>query len=221
MCILSQSTDPCGHFECFLALSGFASMCTDKLAHRVLSVLETQNQLLAQLLQHNTEMESVLDGIGSSARTLQTQKTDSPAPLDIAANTEADWTCELILMSELPNPIFKEKGFGLVLRMSSLDQCDKCLFSVSLYSQEEPPKPVSRNIVGTLQTGKKALRGTLQARPDDQGWVRFSNIVVNEVSSHYVNDGFFLVVADHRRPEVRPLILKGVTVRARKSLRHS
>jgi hypothetical protein len=222
MCILSQATDPCGHFECFLALAGFASQGTDKLARRVTAVIDSQNALLLEVLQHSQEMHMLMDSLEADTQALRIHKQDAPAPLDLSHMTSCtSWTCELVLVSELPNPIFKEKGFPLTLRMSSSVLAEKCVFTLGLYSQEDPPKPVTKNIVGETYSGKKVLRGTLQAKPDSTGLVVFPNVVVNEVSSHYVNDGFFLVVADPLRSEIRPLILKEVTVRARKSIRHT
>lgn len=222
MCILSQATDPCGHFECFLALAGYAAQGTDKLARRVTAVIDSQNAVLLELLQHSQEMQVLMDSLETDTQALRTHKQDVPAPLDLSHMTSSSsWTSELLLVSELPSPIFKEKGFSLTLRMSSFAFTEKCLFTLGLYSQEDPPKPVTKNIVGEGYVGKKALRGTLQAKPDSMGLVVFPNVVVNEVSSHYVNDGFFLVVADPLRPEIRPLLLKEVTVRARKSTRHS
>ena len=151
MCILSQPADPCAHFECFLALAGYSSTGTDKLARRVTAVVDSQNAMLLQLLQHSQDMHVLMDSLEADTQALRTHKADVPAPLDMSLTTlSSSWNCELLLVSEVPNPIFKEKGFAMTLRMSNCELIEKSVFSVGLYSQEEPPKPICKNIVGKL-----------------------------------------------------------------------
>lgn len=55
----------------------------------------------------------------------------------------------------------------------------------------QPPLLVTNNIAG-----KKVLRGTIEVEMCEDGLIEFPNVVINEVSSHYANDGFYLVVVN-------------------------
>jgi hypothetical protein len=110
--------------------------------------------------------------------------------------------------------IYKEKGFSLSIQVLD-EENNKVmiqeLFKVKLYTNDSPPKLLKLNIAS-----KKILRGTLEGAMDHNGIVAFSNIVINEVSSHYMKESFILVVACEMS-EVKPLVIENLYVRARNS----
>ena len=58
------------------------------------------------------------------------------------------------------------------------------------------------------------MRGTLEGLMNDKRMVLFENIVINEVTSHYVNETFNLVVTCENN-NVQPFVIENLNVRAR------
>jgi hypothetical protein len=85
------------------------------------------------------------------------------------------------------------------------------MFKIKLYTNDNPPKLLKLNIAS-----KKILRGTLEGLMDQSGYVVFTNIVINEVSSHYVKESFIMVIGCEM-PDVKPLVVENLYVRARNS----
>jgi hypothetical protein len=50
---------------------------------------------------------------------------------------------------------------------------------------DNPPCYLNKSL-----SGKSILRGTSEVEMNENGEINFSNIVINEVSSHYVNNAF-------------------------------
>ena len=130
--------------------------------------------------------------------------------------SDRKFTFNLVLESKLNLPLFKERGFKLVVSIK--DENDELVllkpyprFRVALFTMDDPPKMLTVNI-----GGKKILRGTLENELNSSGYANFSNIVINEVSSHYKNDGFNLVIYGLGLTDVKPLVLPHLAVRARK-----
>ena len=111
--------------------------------------------------------------------------------------------------------IYKERGFPLEVEATDgsgqrVEKLGNLSFNISLFTMENPPKVLKNNI-----SGKKILRGSTEATFDN-GLVVFNNIVINEASSHYPNNKFCLVIMCSNSQDIKPLILSGITVRARK-----
>ena len=130
--------------------------------------------------------------------------------------TDRNFPYTIELESKLNLPLFKERGFRIVVSIK--DENGKLIvlkphtrFRVALFTMDDPPKMITFNI-----GGKKILRGTLEAELNSSGCASFSNIVINEVSSHYKNDGFNLVVYGLGLTDVKPLVITHLAVRARK-----
>jgi hypothetical protein len=121
----------------------------------------------------------------------------------------------LNLITDFPDVIFKEKGFKL--NVNVLDSAGlfpvPCgtSFMVALFTVENPPKLLKYNI-----SGKKILRGTTEAVADSNGEICFQNIVINEVTSHYPSDKFCFVILCPGSQQIKPLVISGISVRARK-----
>lgn len=77
---------------------------------------------------------------------------------------------------------------------------------------DEPPIHLAKNL-----TGKSIVRGTTEVEMDENGEINFANVVINEVSSHYTNNAFNLVIANVTSDKIMPLIIPSLFVKARKS----
>ena len=125
----------------------------------------------------------------------------------------------LTLVSEFPQIIYKEKGFHMHLQVRYANGEIAILpstysFEIALFTMENPPKLLKTNI-----SGRKFSRGTYETVPDANGNIHFQNIVINEVSSHYPNDSFCLVILCPSLSYIKPLATSGISVRARKHKR--
>jgi hypothetical protein len=115
----------------------------------------------------------------------------------------------------MPNPLFRETGIhfsGYVTNKegSILSSSKGLELSLSVYRRESSPRLLRTNI-----SGKQILRGTKTASVDVSGRFSFPHIVINEVSFHYQEEEFILVIAA-KEDFVKPLMFKHVTVRARR-----
>mmetsp|Transcript_25378 Transcript_25378/g.24994 ORF Transcript_25378/g.24994 Transcript_25378/m.24994 type:complete len:137 (+) Transcript_25378:306-716(+) len=127
-----------------------------------------------------------------------------------------DFQYSIQLENQLSSNIYKERGFSLTLSVRNKDGqrisiSESQKFKVLVFSMDNPPKLLQLNI-----SGKKILRGTTEASMQEDSTVTFSNVVINEVTSHYVNDSFYLVVVCENSNEVKPLAISNVCVKARK-----
>ena len=128
--------------------------------------------------------------------------------------TQEDYDLKIIIIGETPNMVLKEKGFCIQAEVRNKEEkivfSDK-LFKIRLFTNENDAKPLKLNIAS-----KKILRGTLEARMPEDSTITFNNIVINEVSSHYINESFTLVVSCDDN-DIKPLVIENLYVRARNS----
>jgi hypothetical protein len=120
----------------------------------------------------------------------------------------------LELVNELPRPVFKEKAFSMILQIVDNKGQKAVLpnavgFTIMLFTTESPPKLMKINT-----SGDKIMRGTSEA--DGNTTVLFRKIVIKEVTSHFRNGCFFLVVAPKDCNSIKPLIVPNFVIKARK-----
>lgn len=213
MCLLTYGGSPCDHSACESpaeppALSTVTSVPSSLLS----SALGDMNQLLCQVMQQNCALQNYLQVLGKRlAKSPDTTRTRTQA-------TTVKGYLDLALPE--PSQVFKEKGFSLTLRIMTAPGVPCSVaglhFRVQLYSEDQPPVKIALNI-----SGKKVLRGSVDAYSDAEGMVVFPNIVINEVSSHYMNNCFTLVVSQSGEQNVKSFALPGVVVKARKQAKSS
>jgi hypothetical protein len=127
-------------------------------------------------------------------------------------NSQHDFSLQLV--SELPSPAFKERAFSLLLQIVD-NQGQKVTlpsstgFTLMLFTTESPPK-----LMKTNTSGDKIMRGTTDT--DGNSTVFFRKIVIKEVTSHFRNGCFFLVVAAKNSSNIKPLIISNFVIKARK-----
>ena len=211
MCLLTCSATPCDHSKCETPTDPVVpkSLPAIGVPSEVLNAtLAEVNQLLGQVMQQNQALQGCLQLVQRHYGTLGRHSPAFRPGSEVVKGY-------LDLVTEVPTQVFKEKGFGLTLRIMASLGVACCVsglhFRVQLYTEDAPPAKVALNI-----SGKKVLRGSIDAYSDSQGIVTFPNIVINEVSSHYLNNSFSLVVSQSGEQNIRAFVLPSLVVKARK-----
>ena len=148
-----------------------------------------------------------------------TLNPDRPPPSDritrVLCGSSPRFKFQLCLESELPTPLYKERAFRLEVRVQDLDGnpaalAEPLVFRIVFFTSEETPKLLTAN-----KSGQHLLTGsTAQGRE----LVVFRKVVLNEVSSHFEGGTLCLAIAAERGSVVKPLVIDGVVIKARKSL---
>jgi len=206
MCLLTASKETCEHTDCRPVTGGLSE---GVLAAMYVGMCQL-NQLLVTLVGQNAAMQENLGRL--ALRTGSEKREEAFDPLQIDTTV---YELHLSPADDLPQQVFRERGFSLTLQLTASDASARCLprlrFKLALFTQETPPRRLSRNIAG-----KKVLRGSRDAESSCTGLVAFPNIVINEVSSHYLGDCFDLVVLPASGLAVQPFVLRSFSVKARK-----
>ncbi|CAG9323833.1 unnamed protein product [Blepharisma stoltei] len=193
------------------------------------NMLVLQQQIVNQIVVANKQISDSLDNIieqiklinhSNSSQSQPNLLADEHAQIDQIfqwASANNNFVHFIQLADALPSVIYKEKGFEL--RVFVADKNDIQIqipntqkFKVLLFSSENPPKLLKLNI-----SGKKIIRGTTESVMYSDGFVYFSNVVINEVTSHYTNDAFYLVIMALNSTSIKPLVIGNVSVKARKT----
>lgn len=224
MCIYGESFS-CSHPECQRPCLSYGSYVSfdSILINKLYEVLQGQNQELQSIFEKNRMLTSSIEVLAHKMKLIERVKEETVVPianpstaLDLILRENYEYS--ITLVENLPSVILKEKGFKLAVGLMDINQKRihipiEFKFKIEIFSMDEPAKLLESNI-----HGKKILRGTLTANTYDHWTVIFSNIVINEVSSHYSNDSLRLVVSLIGSHIVKPLIISNVSIRARKNL---
>lgn len=224
MCIYSE-TNSCTHPEChrmhipFLSSQSYDSL----IIHKLYDLVQAQTVNLKKIADENKVLLTSIDSLSCKIPKLSQQ---SEPCLSLAPQINSTLSqilredasqYSILLIGALPSNILKEKGFQITVGLIDANQNRVQIpsdfkFKVELYTMDTPSKLLESNI-----HGKKILRGTLFALTTDNWTVNFSNIVINEVSSHYSNDSLKIVVQLIGSHIVKPLFINNISVRARKA----
>ena len=218
MCFINQNQEACNHPECLVLILGGINCHLDPQKERILE------SLLLMIMSRNTVLNdlcvTVKKVIEQTEHLIQTKKDftiDKESPKTLLLKQE-NYIHKLCVVGEAPSMVLKEKGFELNLEVHDMNEnkiyCEH-LFKVKLFTNEIPPKPLKLNIAS-----KKILRGTIESYMNSTGSISFDNIVINEVSSHYINESFTLIVSSDSS-DIKPLIIESLYVRARNSNKKS
>lgn len=229
-CNLSQRAEICDHPSCQDISKGSSHPnfgINEQEEEQIARMLMYQNSLLTQVATNSNHINNCLDRIIEKSNNIS-----SVAPLDTVVPiineipqpdgvfhllaSGKDFQYSLQLESLLTPNIYKERGFELVVSVrdkngQQMTMLENHRFKVMVFTMDNPPKPLKLNI-----SGKKILRGTTESNMRLDGLINFSNIVINEVTSHYVNDSFYLTVACVNSTEIKPLAVSNICVKARK-----
>lgn len=231
MCLVLCKPVPCHHPFCHY----FYSKMVRTHSHRpenpedhYLSIITYQNAVLTDLYEYNKKSFESLDRLFSDTKSLSRflsntrhadlimETTFSDELIFKPENSHIEHRYEIKLIEDFPKTLWKERGFSIKAKVLDNKGMPSYLnknprFRVFLYTMDDRPKLLNLNV-----SGKKVLRGTIEAEMNADSSLNFKNLVINEVTSHYTNDGFQIIVANLNSSLVKPLIISGIPVRARR-----
>lgn len=145
----------------------------------------------------------------------QNEEATTPSSLlKFLCGDKCNHSFSLQLAIDIPHPAYKERVFSLVLNIVDINGTKANLrqnyvFKVMLYTADNPPKLLTINT-----SGDKIMRGTTETEGNSE--VIFKKIIVNEVSSHFRNGSFFLVVTPKDADFIKPFVYPEFVIKARK-----
>ncbi|CAG9330466.1 unnamed protein product [Blepharisma stoltei] len=182
----------------------------------IITLLLKQTQMANEKINEVSEEIRNLKGSNSSSAVIipSNEATTSWELLSMICGDHMDFQYKIELLSTIPYPVYKERAFCLVSKLVDLEGNEISLpkpvrFKIMLFTTERPAKLLINNT-----SGDKVMRGTIETESDSL--ITFNNIVVKEVTSHFRNGCFFLVVAPFDANYIEPLIIENVVVKARK-----
>ncbi|CAG9334843.1 unnamed protein product [Blepharisma stoltei] len=246
MCLISGKPEICSHQQCIafyleLVLKSINSQqlqqslqearttsINDYQTWMICSALESQNRTLEQIIEANKRCHASLDEMLNSLR-VSARPQATPLCQEFVAEADYDPDKILTLLASnstfeytldpqhtLPTSVFKERRFSLTLVLKEKHGYPTFLsshprFKAYLFTQDAPPRCLKLNIFS-----KKILRGTTETEIKEDGIIHFDSLVINEVSSHYTNGCFNLIIANLTSSCVKPFRIENLYVRARK-----
>lgn len=198
------------------------------LLYHLYGLISQQNEVIRTLSELTNialrKVESLTSGLGTSIPPDQPHSIivsqEETSTIDhimmILCAGKNNHTYSLRLVSDLPQPAYKERAFSLMLEIVNQNNEKVTMpvpinFKIMLFTTESPPKLMKVNT-----SGDKIMRGTIDV--DSSGVIFFRKIVIKEVTSHFRNGCFFLVVMPKNSSEIKPLILENFVIKARKIL---
>lgn len=181
-------------------------------------IILQQNEMIKNIADQTKAVLDRLSNISenqhTSASVTNEEVTTSSQLQKIICGQDYDCQYSLNLISEMPNPAYKERSFSLLLQIVDKNGEKVILpeslnFKVMLFTTENPPKVMKINT-----SGDKVLKGTVEAQGNST--IFFRKIAIKEVTSHFRNGCFFFVVTTKDTNTIRPLIVENFVVKARK-----
>ncbi|CAG9331789.1 unnamed protein product [Blepharisma stoltei] len=230
MCLLFSNSSPCPHPECYLYNTWQSLNYTSSIDLQLSeAILNQSNAFLTQLLWNYQKVQKDIDSVSALAKTISTNDKNQYLSDDdkslVFESLNRTWKAEpfpFSLQMEKPFParVYKERGFQLKFSIKTIEGCTAKLegnqvFRIILTSTDDTPNILYSNI-----SGKKIIRGTTESRQNEEGIIEFNNVVINEVSSHYTNGCFSLIVMCLENLDIKPFVRDKIYVRARKALKH-
>jgi len=230
--------------------------------NRILGLLITQNKMLVDLKEKNEILQDTLaclineiNALKSTVKSHPPNEKVTPAPSNplyfhqiIGNSTDTvttenlltylygpnpDFQYHLILKSELPLPLYRERNFKFTVLLvdkngTPVENTNRIALTIGIYSSENPPKYIDANT-----SGNKILKGFIE-KDLVSGSATFEKIQIKEVTSHFRNGWVFFVVYPKlvsvgsntimlnghnivNSSKIKPLILEKVVVKAKKS----
>ncbi|OMJ85815.1 hypothetical protein SteCoe_12811 [Stentor coeruleus] len=224
MCLFTNPSELCNHPECIRHYFSQYNTSTNNgsLIANINALIQQHSIALNDLTRKNNTLNQNLDTLTQELlKKTKIPQSNIEEPFSLEGifrwiSSGKTFSLFITLLNSFPDIIYKEKGFHVQVNVTDSNGSTVILpnsftFIIALFTMENPPKLLKRNI-----SGKKILRGTSEAIPEDDGIIHFRNVVVNEVTSHYPNDSFCLVILCPSLSHVKPLATSGISVRARK-----
>jgi hypothetical protein len=197
------------------------------LLYHLYAIINQQNEVIRTLSEQTSTalkkvetltktLESANLGEGYNIVVAKEEVTTSEHILKILSGNKTDHHYSMRVVSELPQPAYKERAFSLMLEIVNQNG-EKAnfpipvSFKILLFTTESPPKLLKVNTAGD-----KIMRGSVEV--ERNGVIFFRKIVVKEVTSHFRKGCFFLAVVPKNSTDIKPLVIDNFVIKARKSL---
>ena len=226
MCFNNSTPSYCNHPECRSTLTTPIAQLSPATLQILSSSTQETGRYLQELVQNNLKIPGLLSRFLTSLDqipepTVGKKADELPQGVtnDLVLNPDSHYFLHTLdLLSDFPGEIVKNEGFRLRLCVRRRDGrlatgLRGLKFRVMLYTNDSHPLKVSI-------AGRRAMRGTLDAVCGDNAEVDFSNILVSEVSSHYLDNVLSLVVVCLSSSFIRPYVKSQITIKSR-HLRHA
>ncbi|OMJ66950.1 hypothetical protein SteCoe_36026 [Stentor coeruleus] len=197
------------------------------LLYHLYALVTQQNEVIRTLAEQTTtalkKVETLTKGLESANLTENSsivvpreEVTTSEHILMILCGTKTNHPYSLRLLSEIPQPAYKERAFSLMIEIvdkngEKANMPIPVNLKIMLFTTESPPKLMKVNT-----SGDKIMRGTIEV--ETNGVALFRKIVIKEVTSHFRNGCFFLAVVSKNCNDIKPLIIENFVIKARKIL---
>lgn len=180
----------------------------------ILQSLVTQQSTLKNILETLNSLNSNLVSL-TSPSIQNSSELSSPSQILSAISSKSDYQYRLKTLNHAPDVLYKDRNFSL--KFEIVDDKDhrvvltnKEKFNLGLFTADYPPNEL---IINT--SGDKVLKGNCEIPANSI--VEFKKISICEVSSHFRNSVFNLVIKSEINSLVQPLVIPDLTVKARKS----
>ncbi|CAG9315766.1 unnamed protein product [Blepharisma stoltei] len=229
MCILKRNDEICNHYECHLHYS-LQENSVSSMNFMVLEAMSRNSMAISNLCDNHLKImneinslkqicSQIRDSISVDEQILPDQNLIVRRAL-LMVKENYDFPIRLELDKTFPSKICKERGFKLSFHLENngnqaIKTQRNAKFNIFLVTHNEPPIVLDKNL-----SGKSILRGTHEAAENENGHIQFSNIVVNEVSSHYKENSFIFIVLCLSNLNIKPFIKWNLNIRARQALKN-
>ncbi|OMJ81232.1 hypothetical protein SteCoe_18349 [Stentor coeruleus] len=197
------------------------------LLYHLYALVTQQNEVIRTLSEQTAtalkKVETLTKGLeastlseSSSIVVPREEVTTSEHILSILCGTKTNHPYSLRLLSEIPQPAYKERAFSLMIEIvdrnnNKVNMPIPVNLKIMLFTTESPPKLMKVNT-----SGDKIMRGTVEV--ETNGVALFRKIVIKEVTSHFRNGCFFLAVVPKNCCDIKPLVIENFIIKARKIL---
>lgn len=182
----------------------------------MMQTIQNQNEMIKSLA---AKAEQVFDKVDRQLNQSKNKISDEDLTFPLSLRnffTENSNTFqyELRLSTDFQNPVYKDRFFSVTLQVLNPHGeiavlPNEEIFTMMLFTCENEPKRIEIS-----NSGEALLKG--QTEFLGNSLITFRRIVIKEVSSHFRNGCFSLVVTGKNPEIVRPVIVKEFVVKARK-----
>jgi len=204
-------------------------LCSQNLILMIYHTVQQSAELIKTLSDHTGAAAEKLDSVISKLDSMphpaiEPKSTDVFVPtweftsarrlLDILCKGRQDFKYRIKLVSEIPEPAYKERAFEISAVITDLEGNQTVIskpttFKILLFTTESPP-----NLLRLNTSGDKIMRGTIEHESSSE--IHFPKVVIKEVTSHFRNGCVFLVIASTEETDIQPLIVDSFVIKARK-----
>ena len=215
----------CGSNPFCSTLDGTCS-CSQRMASQ--SLMTSPLILFSVLRDQRSVLEEILQSLHCISENLKTHKTpdssssnhircevSSPDHVLASISKSSSYTFKLKIVNSPPCTLYKDRNWSL--KFAIVDNADKSVtlsnnerFRLGVFTADYPPTELFENT-----SGGRILKGNSEVYGSKE--VEFRKFSITEVSSHYRNSVFYLVVVTENNSLVKPLVISELNVKARKT----